>query len=137
MIRVVLDTNVIVSATLKSQGLEAAVLMLELKQVVELCVSEAILAEYQGVLSRPKFKHHPKQISKLLSQFKSHSAHFQPNQTIAVCSDGPDNRLLECAETARADFLVTGNKRHFPKTWKTTSAVNARELLVVISAGLP
>jgi hypothetical protein len=39
---------------------------------------------------------------------------------------------LECAETASANFLVTGNKRHFPKHWKNTQVVNARELLGMI-----
>jgi len=136
MTRIVLDTNVIVAATLKPKGLEAAVLMLGLREVVELCVSETILTEYQGVLRRPKFKRSPKQVSKLLSRLKSHSSCFQPTHTIAACSDEPDNRFLECAEAAKADFLVTGNKRHFPKQWKSTRVVNARELLVIISAGL-
>jgi predicted nucleic acid-binding protein len=40
-----------------------------------------------------------------------------------------DNRFLECAESAGADFLVTGNRRHFPKVWKTARIVNAREFL--------
>jgi len=43
-----------------------------------------------------------------------------------------DNRFLECAEAAGADFLVTGNKRHFPKRWKKTQVVNARELMGMI-----
>ena len=41
---------------------------------------------------------------------------------------------LECAEVASADYLVTGNKRHFPKRWKVTAVVNARELLGLIGA---
>ena len=43
-----------------------------------------------------------------------------------------DNRFPECAEAARADFLVTGNRRHCPKRWKKTQVVNARELLGMI-----
>jgi uncharacterized protein len=42
------------------------------------------------------------------------------------------NRFLECAEAASADCLFTGNKRNFPKRWKTTVVVNARELLGLI-----
>ena len=43
--------------------------------------------------------------------------------------DDADNRFLECAEAAHVDFLVTGNKRHFPKRWNETRVVNARELV--------
>ena len=41
----------------------------------------------------------------------------------------PNNRFLECAETINAEFLITGNKRHFPEVWKGTKIVNAREFL--------
>jgi predicted nucleic acid-binding protein len=40
-----------------------------------------------------------------------------------------DNRFLECAESAKVHFLVTGDKRHFPPVWKHTRIVNARELI--------
>jgi uncharacterized protein len=39
---------------------------------------------------------------------------------------------LECAEAGEADFLVTGNKRHFPAHWGKTRVVNARELITTI-----
>jgi predicted nucleic acid-binding protein len=47
-----------------------------------------------------------------------------------------DDRFLECADVARADYLVTGNKRHFPKSWRQTLIVNARELLEWIAPDL-
>ena len=56
-----------------------------------------------------------------------------PLTELRVIRHEPDNRFLECAEAAQADFLVTGNKRHFPKQWKATKVVNARELLSTIS----
>jgi predicted nucleic acid-binding protein len=49
-----------------------------------------------------------------------------------ITSDPGDNRFLECAEYGKADFLVTGNKRHFPKQWSQAQVVNARELLECI-----
>jgi predicted nucleic acid-binding protein len=51
---------------------------------------------------------------------------------VTACRDEPDNRFLECAEAAGAEFLVTGNKRHFPQRWKTTRVANAREVLALI-----
>jgi predicted nucleic acid-binding protein len=52
--------------------------------------------------------------------------------TLAVSPDERDNRFLECAESAGADFLVTGNRRHFPKVWKTTRIVSTRELVEAV-----
>ncbi|MBV9037914.1 MAG: hypothetical protein JO182_25715 [Acidobacteriaceae bacterium] len=43
-----------------------------------------------------------------------------------------DNRFLECVEAAQADFLITGNKRHFPAEWEGTRIVNAREFFSII-----
>lgn len=54
MIRVVLDTNIIVSALLRAGSLPAAILDLALNGFVQLCVSEAVLAEYREVLERPR-----------------------------------------------------------------------------------
>ncbi len=48
---------------------------------------------------------------------------MRAKQTVSV------NRFLECAEAAQADFLVTGNIRHFPKHYKTTTVVKTREFL--------
>jgi predicted nucleic acid-binding protein len=50
-------------------------------------------------------------------------------RTLTASPDEADNRFLECTEAGGADFLVTGNKKHFPKRWKTTEVVNTRELL--------
>ncbi|MBZ5724690.1 MAG: PIN domain-containing protein [Acidobacteriia bacterium] len=50
-----------------------------------------------------------------------------PARTLSASSDEPANRFLECAEAAKADFLVTGNKQHFPEQWKAIRVVNARE----------
>lgn len=132
MIRVVLDTNVIVSAFLTERGLEAKVLRLVLTGHLVMYVSEPILAEYAGVLHREKFQADPGQKEYFLSQLGEACVHVQPHRRLSVSSDPADNRLLECAEAAEADYLVTGNKRHFPKEWKGTQVVNARELLAII-----
>ena len=46
--------------------------------------------------------------------------------------DADDNRFLECTEAAGADYLVTGNKKHFPAMYKNTRIVDAREFLDLI-----
>jgi predicted nucleic acid-binding protein len=53
-----------------------------------------------------------------------------PKATTTVSVDPDDTKFLQCGETAQADYLVTGNKRHFPKeSYGVTRVVNASELL--------
>jgi putative PIN family toxin of toxin-antitoxin system len=136
MIRVVIDTNVLVSANIKTMGAEARVLDLVAAGRLQLYVSQPILAEYQGVLTRPKLRLDPKRVQDSLDLIQSAGIIIEPQLTLAVSPDEPDNRFLECAETAQADYLVTGNKRHFPKQWQTAEVVNARELLERITPQL-
>src|SRR5437868_595735 len=56
MIRVVIYTNVVVSALLQPEGLPAAVLMLTLSREIQLCVSDAVFAEYDDVIRRARLK---------------------------------------------------------------------------------
>jgi putative PIN family toxin of toxin-antitoxin system len=128
-IRVVLDTNVVVSAHLNSEGYERSVLDLALSGKLRMVVSEAILQEYESVLRRPKFRLKPLQVARSLRLLRSAARVVAPYGQLNVARDAGDNRFLECAEAAKADYLVTGNKRHFPKQWRQTLIVNARELL--------
>jgi putative PIN family toxin of toxin-antitoxin system len=132
MTRVVLDTNVVVSAHLNEAGSESAVLKLAFAGHLTLFVSEPILTEYEGVLLRRKFSLDAHRIRCSLARIREASTVVQPLRTVWVSSDEADNRFLECAETAQADYLVTGNKRHFPRRWKSTQIVSARELILKI-----
>jgi uncharacterized protein len=128
--RVVIDTNVVVSAAVKRDGLEQRIIELVATRDVIFCASAAVFAEYETVLARPKFGHIERgRISRLLTTLKAEATMVTPDHRVDVSPDEPDNRLLECAEAAGADYLVTGNKRHFPKRWKSTRIVNAREYL--------
>jgi putative PIN family toxin of toxin-antitoxin system len=129
MIRVVLDTNAIVSAQLKPNGLEATVFLLALRGDIALFLSPPILAEYQRVLYKPKFKFDQRLVEAVLREIGAASRLVHPTRVLADAKHEPDNRFLECAEAARADFLITGNKRHFPKEWKPAAIVNAREFI--------
>ncbi|MGB6678022.1 MAG: putative toxin-antitoxin system toxin component, PIN family [Terriglobales bacterium] len=128
-LRVVLDTNVVVSAHLNAEGYERHVLDLVLAGKVQIAVSAAILDEYDGVLRRPKFGIAPRQVGRSLRLLQNAARVVRPRHRLKVSRDPTDNRFLECAEASKADYLVTGNKRHFPKQWRQTEVVNARELL--------
>lgn len=61
---------------------------------------------------------------------------ISPRTLPQITKDAGDNIFIECADSARADYLVTGNLRHFPKFWKSTKVINSRELLGIISPHL-
>jgi uncharacterized protein len=132
--RVVLDTNIVVSALLKPGRLEDQVLRLGLDGAFKICTSPAILSEYVAVLPRPRLKLTEQEIRTTLEELRKISSLVHPSQTLVVCPHEPDNRFLECADAASADFLVTGNTRHFPAVWKTTRIVNARQFLECLAA---
>ncbi len=110
--RVVLDTNVVVSAALKPQGLQSKVLELVASRRLALFASPEVLAEFQEVLLRSKLGLEPGAVNKLLKEIRQAAKLVRAKQRGSVSPDEADNRFLESAE---ADFLVTGNTRHFPK----------------------
>jgi putative PIN family toxin of toxin-antitoxin system len=128
-VRVVLDTNVIVSAHLRSDGFERHVLDLVLAGKLRLIASLQILEEYEGVLQRPKFGIDRRQVRRSLALLRAAARIVRPHRNLKLTRDPADNRFLECAEAGKADYIVTGNKRHFPGKWRQTQIVNSRELL--------
>ncbi len=132
MIRVVLDTNVVVSAHVYPAGLQHRVLALGLHGQVQLYVSPALLAEYERVLKEPRLNFPKPELRSFHAQMRRAAKVVKPMRLLAQCSDDDDNRILECADAARAEFLVTGNKRHFPAHWKQTNIVNGREFLELV-----
>ena len=133
MIRIVLDTNVVVSAMLNSSRSAADVLRLVLNQHVQLCVSEAFLEEYEGVLRRPKFRRPALVVSALMKAIRATADKVEPTETLAVSADEADNRFLECAKAAGADYIVTGNQPHFPAILGRTRIINPRQLVELVT----
>ena len=132
MIGLILDTNVLVSANLNGDGLEALVVSLALNRKVQLYVSEPILAEYEQVLLYPRLKFSLQEVDRFMALLRRASVLVRPEHLVSECTHDADIRFLECAEAAGADFVVTGNQRHFPRRWEKTQVVNARELLGMI-----
>lgn len=135
-LRLVVDTNIIVSAALKPDGLQRTVLLLATTKPATLYVSDTILAEYREVLSRPELKIRKGLRQQFLALIKSHSRSVAPARPLQITKDPADNKFLECADAARADYLVTGNQRHFPKFWKKTKVITSREFISIVAPHL-
>ena len=89
---------------------------LVLEKKVQVCISPQIFSEYIEVLSRPKFLSYPEFIIKaeiVLNKIDELSLKVNPLLTLDVIKDENDNRFLELAITAKADFLITGNRSDF------------------------
>ena len=109
--RAVLDANVIVSA-LNFPGNERLVLELALRGRFELCLSRFILEEVAGVLTR-KFHWDGERAAQVLQGIENAATVIDPPRLPELIQGGhADNRILECAAAAGADYLVTGDRRH-------------------------
>jgi putative PIN family toxin of toxin-antitoxin system len=135
-LRLVIDTNIVVSAALKPAGLQRTVLLLDITKPARLYISDTILGEYTEVLSRPELKIRKGLQRQLIDLIMRYSHPVTPSRHLQVAQDTDDNLFLECADAARADYLVTGNQRHFPKFWKQTKVVTSREFLDIVAPHL-
>ena len=125
--RVVLDTNVLISACWSPSGLEGRLVALVLQGQLTACVTESVMAEYREVAERPKFATRSLCFETMIACFDKLAKLVEPGPATTAATDPDDNRLLECAHGAAAQWLITGNLRHFPSGRQGTQIVNARQ----------
>jgi len=123
---VVLDTNILISACLKPAGLEARVTAMAVAGSLEACVTAEVMAEYREVLTREKFRKWRDEAAALLDSITQSAARVIAGPPLHDATDEDDNRFLECAAASNAEFLITGNRRHYPAESGMTKIVNAR-----------
>lgn len=112
--KVVLDTNVVVSGLLSRGGNCARILRLTLTGLLDPCLDDRILAEYEAVLPRPLFKIAPEDVEEVIELFRTHAERVVAPPLPAKLPDASDLPFLEVAAAAEA-VLVTGNLKHFPR----------------------
>lgn len=116
MQKVIIDTNVFVSALIQKSYPYLIVRELLIEEKIRLCVSDELLAEYYEVLLRPKFSRFPDffiRAEALLVDINHRAVKYYPTAKIDIISDLDDNKILELAEACTADFIVTGNTNDF------------------------
>ena len=113
-LKLVLDTNTIISAFFWN-GNEAELFRKIEQGNAALFITREILAEIEDVIKRPKFDKvmknaglTPDQIMQKIVSL-SHLV-IAPKITVKVCRDEKDNKFLECAESAKADYIVSGDE---------------------------
>lgn len=108
--RVVFDTNVLVSALVFPGGRGEEALRRVVREVDELALSAPILDELLGVLAR-KFARSPEELAHIAIYLSDLALNVSPRRRLKIVQDDPDNRILECALAAKAAAIVTGDAR--------------------------
>ncbi len=133
MIRVVLDTNILISALLSPAGAPTQVFLRAIGDSdIQLCVSGTIYSEYEEVMRRPRLGRSESEVANALRAVRDHSYWVRPTVRVRACKDADDDIFLECAVAASAHYLVTGNLKHFPRGWESVEVVTARQFLDLI-----
>lgn len=135
--RLILDTNVIVSALIQRSYPYFIVDRVLVDTSLQICLSEKLFNEYLDVLNRDKFNRFPDfqiRAQLLLADIESRSLLFKPTITVDLISDEADNRLLDLAESCQADYIVTGNTRDFTMSnYKGTKIIAPKEFFDMLN----
>ncbi len=108
--KVVVDTNVLVSAVLKDRDPEAVILFVAERNDLEWIASPEIMAEYREVLSRPKFGLPENLRREWFALLDALVVLFEIDLDIPFPRDSKDAKFLACAIGAGADYLITGDR---------------------------
>ncbi len=130
--KVVLDTNVIVSAVLTAHGVCAQIFDMLTDGVFGIYVDDRILAEYDSVLRRPYLRLIPDDAAEVMELIRSVAEPVGAIPLPAELPDPGDMPFLEVAASAGA-ILVTGNTRHFPKRSRLgVTVLSPREFMELV-----
>jgi len=108
--RVVLDTNVLISATLWDESVSQKLLFELINSGCEIFVSAEILAEYQRVLKRD-FGYADKNICLIINKILRFSSLVVRLEKIELVKDDPeDDKIVSCAVSSSSDYIITYDK---------------------------
>ena len=128
----VLDTNVLVSAMLKTGSVPGQVAAEALNGVIIPVLNDEIIAEYEDVLNRPKFRFNKRAVKVFLDELKKRAVYSDYGLIEDEVPDPKDVVFYAVMMEKRKDeeaYLVTGNLKHFPTR---TYVVTPREMLDII-----
>jgi len=127
--RVVFDTNILVSALVFPGGRADIALRRIIEERDRLLLSKPILDELLGILAR-KFSRDAEELAHVAVFLSDLSIVVKPRRKFAILADEPDNRILECAVTGGADAIVTGDKALLElKTFRKVKLLSLRVYL--------
>ena len=133
--RLVVDTNILVSALLVERSLPAHLVVLWRAGRFDLVTAAAQLGELRRVTRYPKLRERlaPPLAGRLVNELRRVAIVVSDLPRVTVCEDPHDNYLLAMAAAGSADFLVTGDKRDLLglKLHEGTRIITVREFLAL------
>src|SRR3989344_7633177 len=134
-LKLVLDTNILVSALIYGGKPEQVYNLVLEKQIIAI-TSTVLFSELQDVLIK-KFNFDPRRVKQLERIIKKHFKVVYPNETINAVKDDDDNRVLEAAKEGKCEYIITGDKELLKiRKYKHIKIVTAEEFLNEISSNL-
>ena len=128
--RIVLDTNVLVSGMLTPFGVCGGIIRMLTGNELVLCIDARIIFEYRDVLHRTKFDIDTNNIDIFIEYIGNTAEVYSSSPLSILLPDPDDNPFMEVAISARVNCLVTGNLKHFPERCRSGILVlSPREFL--------
>jgi uncharacterized protein len=112
--RIVLDTNVLVSGLLTPFGSSGDIIRMVFSGELILCMDARILSEYREVLYRPKFNFDNHKVAILIDFIKQYGQLVSGLPLQNPLPEPDDEAFLEAALAGKVKALITGNKVHYP-----------------------
>jgi putative PIN family toxin of toxin-antitoxin system len=135
MLKVVIDTNVFISAFYLPDSRPAEVVFLARRKRILNCISPQILKEIERILQKKLLWDNAKTES-AVRQIRNFSEEVHSQERLAIIVDDPDNRILECAVAGQADFIISGDKHLLNlKNFQGINVVTPADFLVAIEVG--
>jgi len=132
-VRIVLDTNILVSA-IGFGGKPRTILEMALEKKVKGITSSILLAELEDVIVK-KFPELEKDLEHILQRSRRKFRIVKPKDSITVTTDEPDNRVLEAAVTGDCEYIITGDKELLALgSFKGIQIVTPQEFLLAIAS---
>ncbi len=110
MLKVVIDTNVFISAFYLPESKPAKVVLLARRKTIRNLISPPILKEVERIIKKKLLWDNSKTQS-AVRRIKNFSEEVHPQERLAIIAADPDNRILECAVAGQADFIISGDHR--------------------------
>ena len=136
-LKVVVDTNTVISAPLSEEGNPAKIFELLLLEEINNFRSEDVTNEIVEVFNREKIKKlvSEDKIRFIVDNYRKFSRLVRPAIKLNIVKeDDDDNRILECGETANADYIISGDEHLLKlKNYKNMEIVSPKEFLYIYS----
>jgi uncharacterized protein len=128
-LRAVIDTNIFLAGLLNADGGAAKIIRAFQDGEFELVVSHEVFDEYVRVIHLFDNDVPAHKSEELLELVFAKADKVRPAATRGLCSDADDEKFLSAALGGHAEFIVTKNKKHFPKDAASVKIANVREFL--------